>query len=196
MSLAKTIYKKTGGTNPESTSADADGGKRADNLGTGMNTDIRADNFSIAADDIVDNLAIAIEDLSIAADNLNKIADDPDIAANNLGTVANNLDIETDIDTGVDNLGIIASNKPCTISFFALCRALFLFASFSELVTVSLPSFSPSLSSTILWSKLILSYSVILVKQKGLFFRYFMDEISISNLNKILSGISAVMRLL
>lgn len=140
------------------------------------NSGTTADNLGIETD--TNNPGIAINNLGTAEDNpsigmdANAKADDPGIAVDNPG-------IEMDKDVEVDNPGIVASNKARVraTSLFVLRCALFLLVFSSELVTASLPSSLSSSSSTTLQSKLILLYSVTLVKQRALFFRYLIDEI-------------------
>ena len=154
------------------TSADKDGGIKADNPGIGIDADAGIDNLDTAAD----NSGTATNNLGITIDNLGIVADNLDTAADNLGTAVNNPDTRIDADTRVDNPSTAASNKACTVSFFAFYYAFFLLTSSSKLVTVSLPSSLPSSSSITLWSKPILLYSVTSMKQRALLFKYPMDE--------------------
>ena len=127
--------------NPGSIGVDANRRIGADNPGTRTNTDIEADNLVIVADNlgiVVDNPDKATDNLGIAADDLSTIADDP-------GTATNDPGARTDVDTGINNLGIVASNKTCGVSLFALRHIFFLLAPFSKLVTAFLQSSLPFL---------------------------------------------------
>lgn len=195
-------------------------GTRANNPNTTVdNSGITANNPSIVANYLsraADNPGTAANNSSIASDNPGTIADNLGKVADNQNTAINNPDTEIDADAGAnilgtapDNSGIkidanveahnpstVASNKACTISFFALRYTFFLLVFSSKLVTASLSCFLPSSSSTTLWSKPILLYLVTSMKQKTPSSKYSINKISRSSLNKISLGISAVMRLI
>lgn len=192
--FGKDNARKSKRDDPGNTSADIDRRIEANNLGTKTdpdtktdNLDITANNFGTAADNlgtITDNLGIAADILDTATDNPSTAANNPDTAvenpgittdnpgteinanirANNPGTAADDPSTGTDADVGANNPGIVASNKARAASLFALRHAFFLLISFSELVIASLPSSLPSSSLITLQSKLILLYSVTLVK--------------------------------
>lgn len=183
--FGKDNTRKSRGDDSGSISADVDKRTRADNLGTGINADAGADNPSTATDDLgiaVDNPSTATDDLGTAVNNLGIATNDLCIRTNT-DVVTDNSEIPTD-DSGTgtdanaraDALGIAASNKAHAASLFALHCALFSLASFSELVTASLPSSLPSSSSTTLGMNPIVSCSVALVKQEAPFSRYFVDK--------------------
>lgn len=175
-----------------STSAEIDGRTRIDNLGIKTNANVEIDKIAIAAD----NPDIATYDLDTVADNSDIVTDNSGIAVNNSGTAANDLGTKTDADIRTNDLSIVANNKAHAAFFFALHHSFFLFAFYPKLITASLLSSLPFLSSTTLWSKLILSYLVSLVNQRALSSRYTMDKMWIPSLNKLLSRMIAMVRLL
>ena len=175
-----------------SISANADGRTGVDNPSIGIDADIK-----------VDNLGTVTDDLNIAADVSDIATDNPGIILNNLGTTVDdpgiatdNPSIETDADARTDDPGIARSNKAYAVSLFALCHTLFLLASSSKLVTVSLLSFLLSSSSTTLQSKSILSYSVTSIKGGVPSSMYPIDKMWTPSFNKVSSGMSAVVKLL
>ena len=180
------------GDDPESIGVNIDGGTKVDNPGIKTNINIGVDNLGTAAD----NLSIVADDLSIAIDNPGTTADNLGTAADNQGIVVDDPGTKINVDTRADNLNTAASNKVRAASLFTLCCAFFLLASSSELVTLFWLSSLPSSSSTTLWSKPILLYLVTSVKQKTPSSRYLMDKMWTLSLNKVLSGMSAIVKLL
>lgn len=175
----------------------------AENSSIGIDTDAEVDNLDKTADNpsiTADNLGIAIDDLGIITNVPGIAADDTGTAADNLGTrtdvnaEANNLSTRMDADIGVENLDTAISDKAIA-SLFSLRCAFFLLAFFSELVTIFLPSSLLSLSSTTLRSKSILLYLMTSMKREAPFFRYPIDKMWRSSLNKVSLGMSAVVRL-
>lgn len=159
--------RKSKRDDPENTGIDKK--TRTDNLGIRTDANARTDNPSIKAD----NLSIAADNSSITTDNPGITADISGIEADNSGTKTNvnaradylsttvdNLGTATNADAVTDNSSTTISNKGriYAMSFFALHSALFLLVFFSELVTASLPSSLPALSSTTLQLKLVLVY--------------------------------------
>ena len=164
---------KSMGDDSRSIGTNADRGIKVDDPGIKIDADARINDLGTATD----NLGIAADNLGIVIDNLDTTGDDLGIIADNQGIVADDPGTRMDTDAGADNPNTAASNKACAAFLFALHYALFLLASSSKLVITSLLFFSLSPSSTILWSKLILSYLVILVKQRVSSSKYPMDEI-------------------
>ena len=111
------------------------------------------------------------------------------------GTGVDNPGTKIDADAEADNPSIVASNKAHATSLFALRYAFFLLVSSSKLITTSLQSSLPSSFSNTLRSKPILSYLMTLVKQRALSSRYSIDKMWTSSLNKVSSGMSAVVKL-
>lgn len=178
--FSKDNAEKNRGDNPRNIGANTDRRTRANNSGIETNADVRINNPGTAADNpsiVANNLSIAANNLGIGTDDLSIGTNDPNTTANNSGitadnpgiarndldtgtdanaradspgTAADNPGIEIDTDIEADNLSIAVSNKACVTSFFTLYYVFFLLASFSELVTTSLPSFLPFLSQTTL----------------------------------------------
>lgn len=211
--FGKNNVEKGKGDDLRNSGTDAERRTRADNLGTRTDANTEADNPSKAADNlgtVVDDLGTATEDLGTVTDNLGIASDDPGTEIDNLGIATDDLDTAvdnpgmaandpgtgTDTDKGVNNSSTTASNKAYVVSFFALRHAFFLLTSSSELIIASLPSSLLCSSLTTLRSKLILLCSVTLVKQRSPSSTYPVDEMWTPSLNKVLLGISAVVRLL
>lgn len=172
----------------------------ADNPGTETNVDAKTNNPGTIADNSskgTNNLSIIIDDLGKIADNSDITADnlgiktDADAKADNPGTLANNPGTRMDVNIKSKNPGIAANNKARVYAafLFALYCAFFLLTSSFELVTASLLSFLLSSSSTTLRSKSILLCLVISVKRGAPFFRYSIDKMWRTSLNKISSEI-------
>ena len=183
--FGKNNIKKSREDDPGSTGIDADKGIRTNGLGKKTDVDVGIDNPGTVAD----NPGIVADNPGIGTDNSDRVADNPGITTDNLGT-------GTDADIGKDDSGIVASNKAHCAFFFIFCYNLFLLASSFEWVTAFLLSFLLSLSLTILQLKLILSCSVTLMKRRAPSSMSPIEKMYTPSPNKVISEMSAVVRLL
>ena len=183
--FGKDNIRKSKGDDPRSTSTDKDRRIRVDDPGTETEVDVGVDHPGT----VTDNPGIKADNPGTATNNSGITTDNPNIAVDDPSR-------EKDINVEADNPGTVVSNKACAASFFALCYTLFLLAFSSELVTTFLPAFLSFLYSTTLRLKAILSCSVTLVKQKAPCSIYPIDKIWTPSFNKLLLGMSAMVRLL
>ena len=174
---------KSKGDDPGSISVEADGGTEANDLGT-----------KIDADTGVDNLGTEVDNSGTVIDNPGRVINNSGIIVDNPGTAVDDLGIKTDVDARIDNLRIATSNKAYAASFVAYIVHFFA----RPFLLISDCFFAIILAIFILNHyavKPILSYSMTSIKQGLSFSKIPMIEMWTPSPNKVLSRISAMVRL-